>query len=1748
MFYRAFTGWHGSDIGLPDDAIPGMNDGDQTTTVDSMAPMQAWNMTHFKLAYKTLYWNPVNESTYLSDETKYSKEWRAVSYKEGIDRKEQIESDGIDNNRNGEIDEKDEGGIVNVFHGSSVFFLKYYHGAIVKGQVKTAPVANQPDSTGRPVPGARITVHDEFSIPHDVVYTDENGFYEITVPSGEISLWVSKDGRDETKSDTAILLLDKTLLNRTDLSVTEDQAERKVSNYIINKDIRIEPGSLNGTIYWDKNGNDVYDTNTELPVEGIELVLYDPNRIDAKSPNERKQYVLKSVTDKNGKYRFDRIIPGTYRLESKIAGHNITFAQEILITLDDPQSLLQVVDYPVKPSALKGMVKYFNEIPAEDIDVKIIDETNDREVSAITLPNGTFVFSDLLSGNYTMIVEETGFEKIEKRVEVAEDFVNETEIILRPITPVSGYVWNDKDGNDILDAGEKLANARITFFNQMHRELNTVIFTNQDGDFSGNLTAGNYTGYVKYQIDDEKLAGTARITVYHQTTVQTGLNIKVGPSFKVSGILTKLINDTVEGALIKFINKDDSTTIPAPTNLSGYYEAYLPPGNYEWRLKYIDLGTNYSYVKDFQIVDQGYELDVNVLHATLVQGTIFWDRNSDGNFTSYWFDTPSTGEDYGNEEIPPDDLQPQTRQDNGEEPPDFADAEPFRVKESLENVTVKFTNENGTIRAISNYTGIYDARIPAGEYSVSIDDPRFKSIDTTMPAEKLSFKVAPPAPTNPPNIYLDILLEPRPVTLSGTIWFDENENGELDEDESVPDVKIVFTNISYGADMYETVTDENGHYTLSVVPGVYDIEINQSFGNGIRYSYIEENYTVPFKESSASRADATKDFKIDKYILVEYTAELDGNPLPGSELVSENTTIHIYDGKDNEVIPIAVDDIALGGYIKPGMYSIWLEYFSEGENYVFLGDHNVKSGTREYNIDLVKGLRINGTIYNDTKNFGVIDISEWLTKVNLKFKPGEGGGLIVLNVSTGIYSVYVKPGLDYDITLDNSKNELINNKEVNIRYIFEKNLYIDKYTSLDIETVRYINISGILFYNIFETKSSTPRDFSTTPGQIDDGEDLGKFIDNADIIFTQQPVLDEPVITAVKSNTTGAYYAHLRDRVKYTIEITRHGFDTKPKTISSFLVTEKNATFNIQAKASAVTVSGRLYSTEDNKTVTGNVHLEFILNYKGIDTKYNVNNIKDGHYSIDLVPEKYTVYAYTEGKLDQSNISARIYRSLTRFDTAEFNISEDKTLDLGLLPGVKVYGLAYYTDSDGVKKYDVYQNNKKEEGGIKFENMITSALKFVDINNSDYWIYLPYGEYNVATSLITREYDMNMTYELDKVITVTNTSSRTNFELEKRWDYRFDFSLEQEDRTMTIADGSTAKFEFLVKNNGNDKNTIKFSSPATPDGWVVKFNSEKITLNITEEKRISATVKTVPGSYYDNTVDFKAESQNNAAITQTETMEIHIPAQYNFRFYTEVSPTFGINYDEVLEIPLAIQNLGNAGDSITLVGPKIPPAWNVTIEDPDKDEPLTIDMLGEVSYRQSDSYKNLTLRITGPNETTGHMIGEKLLLNLFAKSTNGQKTQSLQLEAVLDLPDLKVLSMEIANLRLEEPGRNNITVNATVSSVYASASNVMVSLFVDGKSIANKTYARLSENAVVKVKLSYELASSDKGEHNIQVFVDPDNTIVEKNEFNNDISRFDIIGPLAENEEVNWRPYIFLSGLVIFLVILYVYIRWRRKI
>ncbi|HEC76623.1 MAG TPA: hypothetical protein ENI33_05150 [Thermoplasmatales archaeon] len=79
------------------------------------------------------------------------------------------------------------------------------------------------------------------------------------------------------------------------------------------------------------------------------------------------------------------------------------------------------------------------------------------------------------------------------------------------------------------------------------------------------------------------------------------------------------------------------------------------------------------------------------------------------------------------------------------------------------------------------------------------------------------------------TVWHNISLTPSKVNVKGRVWYDENKNGKLDENETLSDVDIEFNLIEAldeNARSSRAVSDENGNYSINLSPSKYEIVVN----------------------------------------------------------------------------------------------------------------------------------------------------------------------------------------------------------------------------------------------------------------------------------------------------------------------------------------------------------------------------------------------------------------------------------------------------------------------------------------------------------------------------------------------------------------------------------------------------------------------------------------------------------------------------------------------------------------------------------------------------------------------------------------------------------------------------------------------------------------------------------------------------------------------------------------------------------
>src|SRR5438552_15380 len=215
MFYRSYIGYSPADVGLPNETgIPGF-----TQALQSFPPAPAWNLAHFRVVYRTAYYNP------FPDPGNHTDAYQAMNYDQAGSLQENITAGKV----KGAVVLSTQSTVEN-----GVVFLRYYDGAWVNGTVTAGST---------PLSGVRITVTDELGTPHYLTTTDANGHYSAVVPFGDITITAS------IGTATRTTLVGSRTLASTTLHVSLDQAMRSpadldgdgVPDWIMTRDLQVPP-------------------------------------------------------------------------------------------------------------------------------------------------------------------------------------------------------------------------------------------------------------------------------------------------------------------------------------------------------------------------------------------------------------------------------------------------------------------------------------------------------------------------------------------------------------------------------------------------------------------------------------------------------------------------------------------------------------------------------------------------------------------------------------------------------------------------------------------------------------------------------------------------------------------------------------------------------------------------------------------------------------------------------------------------------------------------------------------------------------------------------------------------------------------------------------------------------------------------------------------------------------------------------------------------------------------------------------------------------------------------------------------------------------------------------------------------------------------------------------------------------------------------------------------------------------------
>ncbi|MBM4237261.1 MAG: hypothetical protein FJ151_02110, partial [Euryarchaeota archaeon] len=482
MLYRAFLGYGPKDVGMTSQGLPGL-----AGSLLNYPSAQAWNMTHFRMVYRTAYYNPFPQDQVQNR----SDAWRAIGYDEALELRKKIES--------GEAQGTVDASTVALTRG--VVFIQYYDGAIVEGTVTT--------DGGRPYPDLWVTVLDEYGIPHQTVKTDQDGRYSVIAPFGKVEI-VFSYGKLDLRTQTA------TEVGRTTLYVTYAQAMREktdenqdgIWDYLISKDVMIEGSAIRGMVYWDVDMNGEFSADVDQPMEGATVVV----------ENTSQGLRFEATMDQDG-YEFVGLPAFDATLYAISDGHSFGARTVALRPLGNVTH-----NIVVRPASVNGIIVSASGDPASGLGVALTDLTSGRIRTDTTDANGVFSFDLLLSGAYSLAALDSAITLGVQEFNLLEGEGLDKDLSLLSAFLISGRVM----------IGDLAANNVTIGFLSADLELWTR--TDEKGLYSLLLPIGQYTVSCRAVV-----AGVEMISIDFVSS--SGGTMSLDPSLKVGNVVRGTVTD-----------------------------------------------------------------------------------------------------------------------------------------------------------------------------------------------------------------------------------------------------------------------------------------------------------------------------------------------------------------------------------------------------------------------------------------------------------------------------------------------------------------------------------------------------------------------------------------------------------------------------------------------------------------------------------------------------------------------------------------------------------------------------------------------------------------------------------------------------------------------------------------------------------------------------------------------------------------------------------------------------------------------------------------------------------------------------------------------------------------------------------------------------------------------------------------------------------------------------------------------------
>jgi len=503
--YRGLIGYPPSAVGATS-GIPGIS-----SNLSSYPTMQGWGMPNFELVYKSVLWNP------YTDYQNHTNAWKIVPLEQGYQYLK---------NHDGTVDMYPPAQVLE----NDFIALEYFPGAIIHGQVT--------NTAGQPIAGIRVTLDDQYGIPHMTVLTNSTGYYSIFAVAGNDTLVFS------TGRYNALSMAGNKTLSTFNITISEAQANREsyspygIPTWNITHNLVLPTDRINGVLFLNLVKSGIYIPNTDVPISGT-----------VKFVNSTYGTVYEVNTTVNGSYGIYDIKPYSYNISAYVLGQWYNNVTSVVISSNATSEDVPV-DFGAANITLPGNVTL-------------------SPGSKITFSRGNDSVTYNLTGSPQRVNLPVGVYNVSARNGDMWDNLT-IQLHYNTTTKIQLDFSRYYTARFFTTAGGKPVSATVVLSDSSGK-FSTVFTHNGTGNAS--VAVSVYSAYASLYLNGRYYAATDIFSV----TGNMNITLNLSPSYLVSGSFT-VSGIPQNGSQITVTGND--TLLNYYAGPGGSFSVYLPPGQY----------------------------------------------------------------------------------------------------------------------------------------------------------------------------------------------------------------------------------------------------------------------------------------------------------------------------------------------------------------------------------------------------------------------------------------------------------------------------------------------------------------------------------------------------------------------------------------------------------------------------------------------------------------------------------------------------------------------------------------------------------------------------------------------------------------------------------------------------------------------------------------------------------------------------------------------------------------------------------------------------------------------------------------------------------------------------------------------------------------------------------------------------------------------------------------------------------------